>query len=98
MPFPRDVVSQLDYNSRLRLTICFFKMKTMLRAEEEEGLASTLALEGPRYSEHGEGGRRLAVSKARPSLFKPGMLQDLMREVWRCLYMDPCTISASLTA
>ena len=38
MPFQKDVVSQLDYNSRLRLTICFFHMKAMLKAEREEEL------------------------------------------------------------
>ena len=37
MPFPKDVVAQLDYNSRLRLTICFFRMKTLLRPEDEDG-------------------------------------------------------------
>ena len=25
LPFPREILSQLDYNSRLRLTLCFFK-------------------------------------------------------------------------
>ena len=37
MPFPKDVVAQLDYNSRLRLTICFFRMKTLLKPEDEDG-------------------------------------------------------------
>ena len=81
MPFPKDVVSQLDYNSRLRLTICFFKMKTMLKAEEDERLGPSLALEGPVCPEGGVGDGRVAISRAKPSLFKPGILQDVMCEV-----------------
>ena len=111
MPFPKDVVAQLDYNSRLRLTICFFRMKTVLNPEDdnEEGHPlPTVGLDDPSPSpsegcEPGEGGggggggegmesggsMQMVVARSRPptstSLFKPGMLQDLMCEV--CLYM-----------
>ena len=60
MPFPKDVVAQLDYNSRLRLTICFFRMKTMLKPEEDEH-PPTAGLDDPLPSkgcEQGGGGRR----------------------------------------
>lgn len=29
LPFSKDVVSQIDYNSRLRLALCFFRMKLL---------------------------------------------------------------------
>lgn len=31
LPFSKDVVSQVDYNSRLRLALCFFRMKSLLQ-------------------------------------------------------------------
>ena len=30
LPFSREVLSQLDYNSRLRLALCFFKLVLLL--------------------------------------------------------------------
>lgn len=30
LPFSKDVVSQIDYNSRLRLALCYFRMKNIL--------------------------------------------------------------------
>ena len=29
LPFSRDVISQVDYNSRLRLALCYFRMKSL---------------------------------------------------------------------
>lgn len=29
LPFPNDVMSQIDYNSRLRLALCYFQMKSI---------------------------------------------------------------------
>ena len=93
MPFPKDVVSQLDYNSRLRLTICFFRTKSMLKGDcdDDEPLAITAGAGGGVEEEaslgnfeDGEGNERLALCKAKPhpSLFPMGMLQELMCEVW----------------
>ena len=31
LPFSKDVVSQVDYNSRLRLALCFFRAKNLLK-------------------------------------------------------------------
>ena len=36
LPFSKEVVSQIDYNSRLRLALCFIRMKKILGAEEDE--------------------------------------------------------------
>ena len=87
MPFPKDVVAQLDYNSRLRLTICFFRMKAMLKSENEEDSVLDDVLSGE-CGELGGEKERMAPAPAnsmevvRPvSLFKSGMLQDLMCEV-----------------
>ena len=99
MPFPKDVVAQLDYNSRLRLTICFFRMKTMLNSEEDEHLPTARLADDPipgegceqGGGEGGEGMERTAAgssssmqvaTQTRTTLFKPGMLQELMCEVW----------------
>ena len=39
LPFSKEVVSQIDYNSRLRLALCFLRMKKLLGAESyDEGL------------------------------------------------------------
>lgn len=38
LPFTREVLSQLDYNSRLRLALCFLKMKSLLEDPKQEGL------------------------------------------------------------
>ena len=97
MPFPKDVVAQLDYNSRLRLTICFFRMKTMLNSEEDEDLPIAGLADDPlpgEGCEQGGGGEEMERTAAgssssmqvarqtRTNLFKPGMLQELMCEVW----------------
>lgn len=34
LPFSKDVVSQVDYNSRLRLALCFFRMKSVAPQKE----------------------------------------------------------------
>lgn len=36
LPFSKDVVSQVDYNSRLRLALCFFRAKNLLRENLED--------------------------------------------------------------
>ncbi len=41
LPFSKEVVSQVDYNSRLRLALCYIRMKKLLGADpdnEEEGI------------------------------------------------------------
>lgn len=103
MPFPKDVVAQLDYNSRLRLTICFFRMKSMLKLEEDDHLPAAGqddCLLGE-SCEQGGGGEKMEGTAARnsmqvakptfTSLFKPGMLQELMCEVCMCL-VDLCSL------
>ena len=49
LPFSKDVVSQVDYNSRLRLALCFVRMKKLLEQDKNEdgksamtGVISTL--------------------------------------------------------
>ncbi len=39
LPFPKDVVSQLDYNSRLRLALCFFKLKALMGPNEQRSVS-----------------------------------------------------------
>ena len=36
LPFSKDVVSQVDYNSRLRLALCFVRMKTLLDEKNKD--------------------------------------------------------------
>ena len=36
LPFSKDVISQVDYNSRLRLALCFFRMKSLLPKKNEQ--------------------------------------------------------------
>lgn len=35
LPFSKDVVSQIDYNSRLRLALCFFRMKMLTGTKKD---------------------------------------------------------------
>ncbi len=75
LPFPKDVVSQLDYNSRLRLSLCFFRLKNLLASEQVE---SAVAKETPSVGV----AKSSEVVQYQPfRLFKPGMLQDMMAEV-----------------
>ena len=44
LPFSKDVVSQVDYNSRLRLALCFFRMKTIApQKETQSGMLSLVS-------------------------------------------------------
>ena len=74
LPFPRDVVAQLDYNSRLRLTLCFFRLKTLM----ENGKIDREMNDRKTWS-----GKCKDVVSYRPALYNIGMLQNLMTEVRR---------------
>ena len=78
LPFTKDVVNQVDYNSRLRLAMCFFRMKHLMYQESK--------------NERGdEDGCNSVVScDKKPPLFREGMLQSLITEV-SCMvwYMLP---------
>jgi len=77
LPLPKDVVTHLDYSSKLRLSLCFFRLKTLMgtvKSEEEDDKEDVM-----------EGGlsqcsTELTTYKKRP-LFNLGMFQDLMTEV-----------------
>lgn len=73
---PKDVVTHLDYSSKLRLALCFFRLKSLtgtVKPEEEEAESNP---EGPSQSTD-----VVTMAQKRPSLFNLGMLQDLMMEV-----------------
>lgn len=36
LPFSKDVISQVDYNSRLRLALCFFRMKSLVPQKDND--------------------------------------------------------------
>jgi PAS domain-containing protein len=36
LPFSKDVISQVDYNSRLRLALCFFRMKSLAPKKDRD--------------------------------------------------------------
>ena len=42
LPFSKDVVSQVDYNSRLRLALCFFRMKSLLETKGDEEFSKSV--------------------------------------------------------
>ena len=67
----------MDYNSRLRLALCFFRLKTMVDSSGEStcGDVETSTDSGKQIV------RKKLVSDEKPSMFQPGMLQDLMNEV-----------------
>ena len=81
LPFPKESISQLDYNSRLRLALCFLRMKTVINTGDKV----------PASASHRDARKAAAYSKqiikkrppqfTKPTLFHPGMLQDLMSEV-----------------
>ena len=77
-------MSQLDYNSRLRLALCFFRLKTMVEGRGDTAAGGGGACE-PQHNTDSE--KQMAIVKrkftsdVKPALFQPGMLQDLMSEV-----------------
>ena len=93
LPFPREAVSQLDFNYRLRLALCFFRLKTMVEGSSGETAAGGGGVGGgaSEPQQTTDSGRQMAIVKrkfasdTKPVLFQPGMLQDLMSEV--CVYM-----------
>ena len=48
LPFSKDVVSQIDYNSRLRLAMCFFRTKGLIgkRTDPQQEKERSLELKG----------------------------------------------------
>ena len=81
LPFPSDIVSQLDYNSRLRLAVCFFRLKTMTDSEDDVPSCTN----GSETHSSSDSGKQIMKKKfdtdKNPVLFQSGMLQDLMSEV-----------------
>ena len=72
------MVSQMDYNSRLRLAVCFFRLKTMTDSEDDY----TDDSETHRSSDSGKQIEKgTFTTDKKPVLFHPGMLQDIMSEV-----------------
>jgi hypothetical protein len=67
LPFTQDVLTQLDYNSRLRLGLCFLKMKKLL--EQPEGDSPKMIEAAP-----------TAGCSSKTVVFQPGVLQELMIE------------------
>ena len=85
LPFPKEAVSQLDYNSRLRLALCFFRLKTMVEGRGEmAGGGTTEAQQGLATDSGKQIVKKRFASDMKPALFQPGMLQDLMSEVCLC--------------
>lgn len=82
LPFPREAVSQLDYNSRLRLALCFFRLKTMVEGSGEMagGGGTSETQQGVAADNGKQIVKRKFVPDMKPALFQPGMLQDLMSE------------------
>ena len=81
LPFPSDVVSQLDYNSRLRLAVCFFRLKTMTDSEDDVPSYTNGSQTQSSSDSREQIVKKKFVTDKKPVLFQPGMLQDLMSEV-----------------
>ena len=84
LPFPKDVVSQLDYNSRLRLTLCFFRLKSLLESnmkQETTELESDVTDLESRLKLKVQEGMQLVKQDSESPSSVPGMLQDMMSEV-----------------
>ena len=73
LPLPKDVVTHLDYSSKLRLALCYFRLKSVTGAATSKEEAEPKP-EGPSQSSD-------VVVRTRPQLFNLGMLQDMMMEV-----------------
>ena len=81
LPFPKDVVAQLDYNSKLRLALCFFRLKALIGSDPTTTDENGMGIEGCE-SGYGSTGMSLAVQERQiPSVFPHGMVQNLMTEV-----------------
>ena len=81
LPFPMDVISQLDYNSRLRLAVCFCRLKTLTESGCEVAGCADDSDEPSSPGSEKQIIKRKTVPDSKPVLFQPGMLQDLMTEV-----------------
>jgi len=71
LPFSKDVISQVDYNSRLRLALCYLRMKSLMERSESSKME--------------EEKKEVMEYKEKPTLLQHGQLQDLMAEV--CVHM-----------
>ena len=85
LPFPNDAISQLGYNSRLQLALCFLRLKAMVDGGGDK-VSSISGKPGKtgRASSSSSGKqivKRKAVHSGKPVLFQLGMLQELMSEV-----------------
>ena len=84
LPFPKAVVSQLDYNSRLRLALCFFRLKSLVETSTKQ---QTIKLEPDmtdlksRLKLKDQKSMQMVKQESKPSRSMPGMLQDMMNEV-----------------
>ena len=84
LPFPKAVVSQLDYNSRLRLALCFFRLKSLVETSTKQ---PTIKLEPDmtdlksRLKLKDQESMQMVKQESKPSRSMPGMLQDMMNEV-----------------
>ena len=67
------MVTHLDYSSKLRLALCYFRLKSVTGTATSEEEAEPKP-EGPSQSSD-------VVVRTRPQLFNLGMLQDMMMEV-----------------
>ena len=65
LPLPLDVSGQMDYNARLRIALCYFRMKMFMAAK-----TSIAAMETKGNADSGAG----------PNL-QPDMVQELITEV-----------------
>ena len=78
LPLPKDVVTHLDYSSKLRLSLCFFRLKTLtgtVKSEVDEEKEELNPVAPAQCSSE------LTTYKKKSPLFNLGMLQDLMTEV-----------------
>ncbi len=65
---------QVDYNSRLRLALCYFRMKSLMQESPVNGAEDEdLGCE--------DGNHQEIMEYRKPAVFPPGMFQDLVTEV-----------------
>ncbi len=89
LPFPKDVVAQLDYNSRLRLSLCFFRLKTLM--DTREGEKKGTAVQGAEPMGGASTSSSSEMVEYKPfKLLQPGMLQNMMTEVRDTVFVVCC--------